>query len=204
MQSRARNSSQEGAFERDGAKTEKIPSKEFSYPSREAISSPFHRVLAFDPGYERLGVAVLQKEGGKEVLLHSDCVRTSATLSFPERLGVLGAAVESLIAQWQPQAMALEDVYFAKNAKTAMQVAEVRGMLSYLAISNKLSLYQYTPLQVKVAITGYGQSDKSAVSMMALRLLGLQKLPSGKRTLDDEMDAIAVGLTCLASIRPGQ
>lgn len=159
------------------------------------------RILAFDPGYERLGVAVLQKEGGKEVLLHSECVRTSAALSFPERLGVLGAATEALIAQWQPQAVALEDVYFAKNAKTAMQVAEVRGMLSYLAISNQLSLYQYTPLQVKVAITGYGQSDKSAVSMMALRLLGLHALPSGKSTLDDEMDAIAVGLTCLASIR---
>jgi len=166
------------------------------------------RILAFDPGYERLGVAVVEKNppsgGGKEVLLHSECLRTSPSLSFHERLGVLGAAVEELLEQWQPYAVALEDVYFAKNAKTAMQVAEVRGMLSYLAISHKAVLFQYTPLQVKVAITGYGQSDKAAVSAMALRLLGLRTLPSGKRALDDEMDAIAVGLTCLASIRFGR
>lgn len=152
------------------------------------------RILAFDPGYERLGVAVVEKEKGKEVLLYSDCVRTSATLSFPERLGVLGAAVEALITKWQPTAVALEDIYFAKNAKTAMQVAEVRGMLSYLAISHHLALFQYTPLQVKVAMTGYGQSDKAAVTMMVQRLVAV---PSGKK-LDDEMDAIAVGLTCLA------
>lgn len=152
------------------------------------------RILAFDPGYERLGVAVVQKEKGKEVLLYSDCVRTSATLSFPERLGVLGSAVEALITKWQPTAVALEDIYFAKNAKTAMQVAEVRGMLSYLTISHHLALFQYTPLQVKVAMTGYGQSDKAAVTMMVQRLVAV---PSGKK-LDDEMDAIAVGLTCLA------
>ena len=201
MQSRARNSSQEGAFERDGARTEKISSKEFSYPSREAISSPFPRVLAFDPGYERLGVAVVQKEGGKEVLLHSACIRTGASFEFAERLHQLGSAVEALMKEWQPHVAALESLYFEKNAKTAMNVAAVRGMLLYTAATHGLKTYEYTPLQVKVAITGYGQSDKSSVSMMALRLLGLQELPSGKGTLDDEMDAIAVGLTCLASIR---
>lgn len=204
MQSRARNSSQEGAFERDDAKTEKIPSKEFSYPSREAISSPFSRVLAFDPGFERLGVAVVEKQGGKEVLLHSTCIQTSAKLEFAERLHQLGSAVEVLFTQWQPTMAATESLYFEKNAKTAMNVAAVRGVLLYLASKNNLPVYEYTPLQVKVAITGYGQSNKSAVSMMVLRLLGLHTLPSGKRALDDEMDAIAVGLTCLASVRPGR
>lgn len=155
------------------------------------------RVLAFDPGFERLGVAVIERQGRKEFLVFSDCIRTSAKISFSERLKELGAAAEHLIDYHQPTAVALEDVFFAKNAKTAMKVAEVRGMLAYLAGKNGLTLYEYTPMQVKVAITGHGRSDKAAITAMVPRLL---VLPPKKR-LDDELDAIAVGLTCLASIR---
>jgi crossover junction endodeoxyribonuclease RuvC len=133
----------------------------------------------------------------KEDLLYSDCLRTQGSLPFPERLAQLGAAVEKLLGEWEPDAVALEDLYFAKNVKTAMQVAEVRGMLIYLAASRSLPINHYTPLQVKVAVTGYGQSDKHAVAAMVPRLV---TLPAGKR-LDDEMDAIAVGLTHLASAR---
>jgi crossover junction endodeoxyribonuclease RuvC len=155
------------------------------------------RVLAFDPGFERLGVAVVEKESGKEKLLYSDCLRTEASLPFPERLALLGAAVEKLLEKWMPDAVALEDLYFAKNAKTAMKVAEVRGVLVYLAAARGIALYQYTPLQVKIAVTGYGASDKRAVAAMVPRLIDL---PTSTR-LDDEMDAIAVGLTCVASVR---
>ncbi len=155
------------------------------------------RVLAFDPGFERLGAAVVEKINGKEMLVHSECIRTSASLPFHERLGELGVAAQRLIAEFAPSVMSLEDIYFAKNAKTAMKVAEVRGMLMYIAAVHKLLLFEYTPLQVKVAITGYGQSDKKAVAHMVARLV---TLPSRKR-LDDEIDAIAVGLTCLAHSR---
>ncbi len=158
------------------------------------------RVLAFDPGFERVGVAVVEKSpptGGKESLLHSECVRTAATLPFPGRLSKLGSAVEALIKKWQPEAVALENLYFEKNAKTAMDVAAVRGMLLYIAAKNALPAYEYTPLQVKVAVTGSGRSDKRAIAAMLPRLVSI---PSKKR-LDDEMDAIAVGLTCLASVR---
>lgn len=155
------------------------------------------RVLAFDPGFERLGVAVVEKLNGKEFLVHSECVRTLSTLPFAERLRELGNAAEGFIKKCKPGAVALEDLYFAKNAKTAMKVAEVRGMLVYLAASKGIPLYQYTPSEVKVAITGYGKSDKAAVAAMVARLVSL---PSKKR-LDDEVDAIAVGLTCLASVR---
>jgi crossover junction endodeoxyribonuclease RuvC len=86
---------------------------------------------------------------------------------------------------------------FEKNAKTAMQIAEVRGMLSFIASSHHLPVLEYTPLQVKSAVTGYGKSDKTAVSRMVGRLV---VLPPGKR-LDDELDAIAIGITCLASSR---
>lgn len=155
---------------------------------------PLSRVLAFDPGFERLGVAVIEKEKSKEILIYSACIRTDAKLPFSQRLLVLGKEVETLIKKWKPSAVALEDVYFAKNAKTAMKVAEVRGMLVYITATHKLALFEYTPLQVKVAITGWGRSDKRAVAAMVPRLL---VLPPRKR-LDDEMDAIAVGLTCLA------
>lgn len=157
------------------------------------------RVLAFDPGFERLGVAVVEREGGKEKLVHSECVRTSASLPFHKRLGELGVAAQALIARYKPDAVALEEVYFAKNAKTAMKIAEVRGVLTYLTTVEKLPLFEYTPAEVKVAITGYGKSDKKALALMIPRLV---RMPERKR-LDDELDAIAVGLTCLAATRGG-
>lgn len=155
------------------------------------------RILAFDPGYERLGVAVIEKVAGKEKLLHSDCIRTKATLAFSERLAELGAATEALIAQWQPQGVALESLYFENNAKTAMNVSAVRGMLLYLAARSNLVAHEYTPLQVKVAVTGHGRASKADIALMVPRLVSISQ---GKR-LDDELDAIAVGITCLASIR---
>lgn len=155
------------------------------------------RVLAFDPGFERLGVAVLEKTKGKEALLHSACLRTPKTLSFAGRLKVLGLAAEALIEEWSPTAMALEEVFFEKNAKSAMQIAEVRGMLTYIGEKAGLAVHQYTPGEVKIATTGYGRSDKAAIALMVGRLV---VLPERKR-LDDELDAIAVGITCLASAR---
>ncbi len=155
------------------------------------------RVLAFDPGYERLGIAVVEKKGGKEILIHSDCIRTQASLPFPKRLATLGRAVERCVEEFRPTVVALEEVYFEKNAKTATQVAQVMGVLSYIASRADLPVHTYTPLEVKVAITGYGRGNKAAIALMVPKLV---RLPERKR-LDDELDAIAVGLTCLASIR---
>lgn len=155
------------------------------------------RVLAFDPGYERLGAAVIEKQRGKEVLLHSECMRTSAKLNFAQRLATLGAATEALVKKWKPDCIAIENLYFEKNAKTAMNVSAVRGMLLYIAASRGLSAHEYTPLQVKIAVTGYGRGNKADIALMVPKLL---RLPPRAR-LDDELDAIAVGITCLASIR---
>jgi len=155
------------------------------------------RVLAFDPGFERLGVAVIEKSKGREVLLYSACLRTKKGEQFERRLRALGEEVEALIETWQPTAAALEAVYFQNNAKTAMAIAEVRGVLCYIAARHDLPIHHYTPSQVKVAITGYGRGDKRAIALMVPKLLSL---PARKR-LDDELDAIAVGITCLASVR---
>lgn len=152
------------------------------------------RVLGFDPGFERLGVAVVEKVAGKEALLYSGCLRTSAARSFPERLREIGSEMQRLVKEWSPTLVALEDIYFENNAKTAIQVAQVRGVLAYEGAVAGLTVCSYSPLQVKVAVTGYGRSDKKAVATMVGHLV---QLPDRKR-LDDELDAIAVALTCLA------
>lgn len=156
-------------------------------------------VLSFDPGYERLGVALLRRGAPRDELLHADCLRTSPKDPFPSRLQKLGEAVETLLTECEPQAVALEKLYVTKNQKTAMGVAEVRGMLLYLAGRARLPVFEYTPMEVKMATTGYGASKKEEVATMVGRLI---TLPSKKR-LDDELDAIAVGLTCLAMTRRG-
>lgn len=156
------------------------------------------KVLAFDPGFERLGVAVVERDKSTRNgtrLIVSDCLRTSAKDSFHTRLKQLGAAAEGLIVTHAPDCVALEKVYFEKNAKTAMQIAEVRGMLAYIAASHDIRICEYTPLEVKTAVTGYGKSDKAAIALMLPRLVDV---PIERKRLDDEMDAIAVGLTCLA------
>ena len=155
------------------------------------------RILSFDPGYERLGVAVLEREQGKEQLLHSDCVQTSKDLSFYERLTDIGNATESIINKWKPDAVALEDLYFNTNQKTAMKVAAVRGVVAFLAKRSGLPVFEYTPAQVKVAVTGYGKSSKEQMMTMVPKLVSIQK----EIRFDDEYDAIAVGLTCLACER---
>lgn len=155
------------------------------------------RVLACDPGYDRLGVAVLEKRNGAEHLLHSTCITTSKTAELPERLREMGVAFAALLTEYTPTHVALETLYFSKNVKTAIAVAEARGVLLYLARSADCSIAEYTPQQVKVATTGHGGSDKRQVAAMLPRLLS--EVPEG--ALDDEYDAIAVGLTALASLR---
>jgi len=154
-------------------------------------------VLAIDPGYQRLGIAIVERSGAKEIVVMSKCVETSKELALPERIGILSDAVRKIIEEYIPDSLALERIFFNQSTSTALGVAEVRGMLETLAHQYSLSVHQYSPQQVKIAVTGYGASDKKAVQQMVLTLV---QLPALKR-LDDEIDAIAVGITCLASTR---
>ncbi len=154
------------------------------------------RVIAIDPGYGRCGVAVLMKESGKEHVLYSECIETSAELSFPERLAAVVAGCERVIHEETPTHMAIEKLYFATNQKTAMQVAEVRGALISLATQNGLHVSEYTPMQVKAAL-GYGRADKKQMAKMLHLLVKIDKPIQH----DDEYDAIAVGVTHLARAR---
>lgn len=165
-------------------------------PQKSAQRRP-NLVLAVDPGYERLGLAIVRRAGAKEHLVFSTCARTSKELSLPERIGLLAKEVEALIQEHCPDALAMERVYFSKSRSTALGVAEVRGMLETIAAQQKLPVFQYSPQEIKLAITGYGASDKKAIASMLPAIIAL---PPGKR-LDDELDAIAVGVTCLSSTR---
>lgn len=152
------------------------------------------RVLAVDPGYDRLGVAVLEHNGGRERLLYSTCIETNKSDKLPTRLGYLGQQFDTLLAEYLPDRVALETIFFNKNQKTAIAVAEARGVLLYLSHQRGIKILEFGPQEVKVAVTGYGKSDKEAVIDMVRRLV--KEAPA--TALDDEYDAIAVGITALA------
>ena len=154
------------------------------------------KVLSIDPGFERLGIAVLDGDASQPNVLYSACFKTSPKDSFEKRLGLIGEELVYIIKKFKPEALAIETLFFTTNQKTAMRVAEVRGAIIYLAVSNNLSVSEYTPLQIKIAVTGYGRADKKQIISMISRVA-----PIRKGALDDEYDAIAVGITHLASYK---
>jgi crossover junction endodeoxyribonuclease RuvC len=150
------------------------------------------RIISIDPGYERLGLAIIDKEkNSKEVVVFSDCLRTSSKESFEDRLFAIGDKVESIVKEYSPTALSIENLFIQNNQKTAMRVSEVRGALIYIAKRYNLVVREYTPLQIKLAVTGDGKSTKNQVMKMVNLLV---KNLEGKK-LDDEYDAIAIGLT---------
>ena len=155
------------------------------------------KVLAIDPGYGRCGVALVEKNGGKEVLLFSTCIETSAKDQFPDRLAAVVDGCERLLKEYSPDTVALEKLFLSKNQKTAMQVAEVRGALIYMAENHGIKVHEYTPGQVKNAVAGWGGADKKAIATMLHALMKIDR--SIKH--DDEYDAIAIGVTHLAHHR---
>lgn len=156
------------------------------------------KVLSIDPGYDRLGIAVIEKkEKQKELLIFSECVETSRTDLFEKRITHIGQEIKKVIEKYQPNAVALEKLYFSNNQKTAMHVSETRGVLMYEATLHNLPITEYTPNQIKVAVTGSGRSDKKQVWHMVSRLITIDKTIKH----DDEWDAVAVGLTFFAHNR---
>lgn len=155
------------------------------------------RVLAIDPGYDRIGVAIMEKKDNKEILLFSECVLTDKKTELVDRLFELGQKVETIIKTHQPTALGIETLFFNNNQKTGIGVAQARGIIIYLAQKANCTIYEFGPQEVKVAVTGYGKSDKKAVIDMVKRLVA--NVP--ERAHDDEYDAIAIGITCLAHYR---
>jgi len=155
------------------------------------------KVLAIDPGYDRIGIAVLTHSTEGEILHHSACLLTDKQQPFTDRLYSLGQQIEQLLLTYTPDTLAIETLFFNKNIKTAIGVAEARGAILYLAKKHGCVIYEFGPQEIKIATTGYGKSDKQAVIMMVKKLV--KNVPQD--ALDDEYDAIAVGITCLAHYR---
>ncbi len=155
------------------------------------------KVLAIDPGYGRCGVAVVEKQNGKDVLLYSDCIETAAATEFAERLNTVAQECSRLLAHHKPDCVAMEKLYFSNNQKTAMRVAEVRGAILAIAGAAGARVFEYTPGEIKSAAAGHGAADKKQIIKMLHALVKIDKVVR----LDDEYDAIAIGITHLASAR---
>jgi crossover junction endodeoxyribonuclease RuvC len=153
------------------------------------------KVISIDPGYERMGVAIIEKNNSKEELLYSECFKTSSKISHDERLKLIGQEIESLIKKFEPEVMAIETLFFKNNQKTGMKVSEARGVMLYVSAVNGLEVFEFSPMAIKIAVTGYGMSDKDQVIFMVKKLVNIKK----EIKYDDEYDAIAVGLTYFAS-----
>ncbi|MFA6257151.1 MAG: crossover junction endodeoxyribonuclease RuvC [Candidatus Paceibacterota bacterium] len=166
-------------------------------------------ILGIDPGFERLGVAVLEKSArGKEVVLFSECFKTSAKLEFSERLNLIGEEVRAVIKKYKPGVLAIETLFLTTNQKTVMRVAEARGVVMYEAARAGLRIFEASPPQIKIATTGYGKSDKAQIIKMVKMLVDItpKTRPNGRnlsvgRESDDELDAIAIAITGLAHLR---
>lgn len=156
------------------------------------------RILGIDPGFERLGVAVLEKgKIGKEKVIFSECFKTSSKLEFSKRLFLIGEEVKRVIQEYKPEVLAIETLFLTTNHKTVMHVAEARGVILYEASRAGLKIFEASPPQIKIATTGYGKADKNQIIKMVKLLVDIDE----SKKSDDELDAIAIAITGLAHLR---
>ena len=147
-------------------------------------------VLGIDPGYAIVGWGVVRYERGRFAPLDYGAVLTPAGMDFSRRLEIIYDELLALIDRAKPDALAVETLYFKNNQKTAIDVAEARGVILLAAHKSGTPLYEYTPLQVKSAVTGYGKAEKPQVMEMTRRLLRLAEVPRP----DDTADALAIAI----------
>ena len=148
-------------------------------------------ILGIDPGTTRVGYAVIEKKDSDNLnLLTCGCLE-SKNKEQKDRLKEISDLISDLILKYRPEVLAIEKLFFTKNAKTALAVAEARGVIINSANSLTLNVREFTPLEVIVAITGYGKAEKDQVRKMVCRILKLEKIPK----LDDTSDALAIALT---------
>jgi crossover junction endodeoxyribonuclease RuvC len=149
------------------------------------------RILGIDPGTGILGFGVIDIQKGKPVLVDAGVIRTPAHEDDVVRLQTIYDELTDIITQTQPTHMAVEKLFFARNVTTAMTVAQARGVVLLCGSQNSLEIAEYTPLQIKMAITGYGRADKKQIQEMVRIHLGLTEVPKP----DDCADALAAALT---------
>ncbi len=149
-------------------------------------------ILGIDPGYAIVGYGVIEVTSGNFKLVDYGAINTPKEEGLPVRLAMIEKGMLKLIETFKPDAIAVEELFFTKNITTGIAVAEARGVILLSAVKNCGHLYEYTPMQIKQAMTGYGGADKYQIQHMVKTLLGLKEIPKP----DDAADALAVALTC--------
>ena len=152
-------------------------------------------ILGIDPGLATLGWGVIDAQPGRQRLIEYGCILTTPDQRFPERLKQIGEDMRALLQRFQPEEIAFEELFFAKNVTTALNVGAARGVSIAACAEYTDQLYEYTPMQVKQAIVGYGKAEKQQVQQMVKLLLHMQDIARP----DDAADAIAIALSHAAT-----
>ena len=147
-------------------------------------------ILGIDPGYAIVGVGIIEHKGNKFKPIAYDAITTHAKTATSLRLKTIYDDINFCIDKFKPDAIAIEELFFNNNAKTAIAVAQARGVLVVSAANKGIPIYEYTPLQIKQSVAGYGRADKQQVQHMVKTLLGLNAVPKP----DDAADALAVAI----------
>lgn len=155
------------------------------------------RILGIDPGTGRLGWGIIDHEKGVYTFVTCGCIETKAGTDLAVRLEIIFDTLQNLIIEHNPDEMSVESLFFATNAKTAIDVAAARGVVLLAGKKASLPISQYTPLQVKSTLTGYGQADKKQIQYMIGKILKLKEIPKP----DDAADAVAIALTHAFNIK---
>jgi crossover junction endodeoxyribonuclease RuvC len=155
------------------------------------------RILGIDPGTGILGFGVIDYEKGKIQLVDAGVIRTPVKEDDAVRLQTIYDELTDIITQTRPGAMSVEKLFFARNVTTAMTVSQARGVVLLTAMQNQLAIHEFTPMQIKQAITGYGRADKKQMQEMVRVLLGLKEIPKP----DDAADALAAAITLSMTLR---
>lgn len=154
-------------------------------------------VLGIDPGTAITGYGLVRYQAGKESAVLYGTIDTPAGMDMPSRLLIIHQELTRLLREYRPDAVAVEEIFYHKNAKTVVSVAQGRGVAVMTAAAAGMVVAEYTPLQVKQAVVGYGRAEKHQVQLMVQRILGLPELPRP----DDAADALAVAICHLHSWR---
>lgn len=155
------------------------------------------RILGIDPGFAIVGYSIIDYIGNKFTLIDSGAVITKAGMDFPLRLTKIYDELTEVIQKYKPDVVSVEELFFNQNTKTAINVAQARGVVLIVGCKAGIPTYEYTPLQVKQAVVGYGRADKKQVQQMVKAILKVDEIPK----LDDITDAMAVGICHAHSYR---
>lgn len=148
------------------------------------------RILGIDPGYAIVGFGVVEYDGMRFTPIEYGAVLTEAGTPFPDRLRAIHEDIEFIFNKFKPECLAIERLYFTSNQKTAIDVAQARGVTVLSAAKRNIPVFEYTPLQVKQSVVGYGKAEKRQVMEMTQTLLNLAQIPKP----DDAADALAIAI----------